>query len=97
MSYEFRTYDADNGDPVVVLVATGPHDVSRVVQALTHGNCEQMSIGMKIVRSLKRHNKGRFALALLKAHGGTDFTDPDDQALVLAIADRQGIPREYVG
>lgn len=46
MSYEYRTYDDDNGDPVVVLVASGTHDVSRVVQALTHGNCEQMSIGM---------------------------------------------------
>jgi hypothetical protein len=29
MSYETRAYDNTHGDPVIVLVATGTHDVSR--------------------------------------------------------------------
>lgn len=96
MSYDVRTYDAENGDPVVVMVVKGTHDVSRIVQAMTHGNCEQVDVGNRIVRMLRRHSKGRMALALLKAHGGPDFTEPEDQALVEGIAARQGIPLEYV-
>lgn len=92
MSYEVRTYDDDNGDPVVVMVVTGPHDVSRIVQAMTHGNCEQVDVGNRIVRMLRRHSKGRLALALLKAHGGADFTEPDDAPLVDGIKRAQGIP-----
>lgn len=34
MGTEFRTYDNEHGDPVVVLVTTGTHDVSRLVQLL---------------------------------------------------------------
>ena len=92
MSYEARTYDTDQGDPVVVLVVKGVHDVSRIVQALTHGNCEQADLGFRLVARLKRHPKGRMALALLKAHGGADFTDPDDEDLVAGIKRAQGIP-----
>lgn len=92
MSYAIRTYDTEQGDPVVVMVVKGTHDVSRIVQALTHGNCEQAEQGFRLVARLKRHNKGRAALALLKAHGGADFTDPDDEALVGAIRRSQGIP-----
>lgn len=92
MSYGIRSYDTPEGDPVVVMVVKGAHDVSRIVQALTHGNCEQAKEGFRLVARLKRHNKGRMALALLKAHGGEDFTDPDDDALVEGIRRRQGIP-----
>src|SRR5690348_5314843 len=31
MAYESRAYDNEHGDPVVVLVVTGTHDVSRLV------------------------------------------------------------------
>jgi hypothetical protein len=92
VSYEIRTYDTESGDPVVVLVVKGTHDVSRIVQALTHGNSEQADIGFRLVARLKRHAKGRMALALLKAHGGADFTDPDDEQIVEGIRRAQGIP-----
>lgn len=92
VSYAARTYDNEHGDPVVVLVVTGTHDVSRIVQALTAGNCEQSGLGERIVKMLKRHNKGRLALALLKAHGGADFTDAEDAPLVEGIKRAQGIP-----
>lgn len=73
MSYETRAYDNEHGDPVVVLVATGTHDVSRLVQLLHRGNCEQLDLGDKVLRQVRRHNGGRAALQLLAAHGGTDF------------------------
>lgn len=83
--YESRTYDNDHAEPVVVLVVTGAHDVSRLVNTLNGAQpvIEQIGLGMQIVRQLKRHNFGRGALSLLKAHGGRDFTDeqsPTDPA-----------------
>lgn len=79
MSYESRAYDNAHGDPVVVLVVTGTHDVSRIVQCLNRGNCEQLDVGQQIIRQVRRRNAGRAALALLRAHGGPDFTDEVDQ------------------
>lgn len=84
MSYESRAYDKHTGDgfppdPVVVLVATGTHDVSRLVNLLNGGQpvVEQVHLGRRIVRQVKRHDAGRAALELLKQHGGPDFTgDP---------------------
>lgn len=73
MSYETRAYDNDHGDPVVVLVAEGTHDVSRLVNLLNSGNCEQVSLGHAVLRQVRRHNGGRAALQLLAAHGGPDF------------------------
>jgi hypothetical protein len=78
MSYETRAYDNEHGDPVVVLVATGTHDVSRLVQMLAHGNCEQFDLSQKVIRQLRRHNAGRAALRLLRDHGGPDFTQAGD-------------------
>jgi hypothetical protein len=78
MSYEVRTYEVSGEDgehPVVVLVVKGCHDVSRIVNTLAHGNCEQGELSRRIAASLRRHNSGRFALALLKRHGGVDFTE----------------------
>lgn len=80
MSVETRAYDKPNDDgfppdPVVVLVATGTTDVSRLVQALSRGNSEQIKQAEHIARQLRRHNAGRAALSLLKQHGGTDFTN----------------------
>ena len=74
MSYETRAYDNEHGDPVVVLVATGAHDVSRLVNMLANGNCEQVDLGQRVLRQLRRHNAGRAALRLLRDHGGPDFT-----------------------
>jgi hypothetical protein len=76
MSYEMRAYDNEHGDPVVVLVATGTHDVSRLVNLFNGAspNSEQMSLGDQIKRKVRAHNGGRAALRLLTAHGGPDFS-----------------------
>lgn len=75
MSYETRVYDNDAGDPVVVMVVTGTHDVSRLVNNLAGGNVEQGALGRKILGQARRRNGGRAALALLAKHGGPDFTE----------------------
>lgn len=79
MSYESRAYDNEHGDPVVVLVTTGTHDVSRLVNLLASGKpsptCEQVALGRQVLGQVKRHNAGRVALRLLRDHGGPDFTD----------------------
>jgi hypothetical protein len=77
VSYESRSYDDEHGDPVVVLVATGTHDVSRLVANLSRGTCSEYRLGEQIVRQVRRHNVGRAALRLLKQHGGPDFTGTD--------------------
>lgn len=80
--YESRTYDDGIGRPVVVLVVTGEHDVSRLVHTLNGAPpvMELLSAGETIVRQLKRHSTGRDALKLLAQHGGRDFTEPDNDA-----------------
>lgn len=77
--YESRAYDNEYSEPVVVLVVTGQHDVSRLVNLLTGGQppVEQIGVGLKILRQVKRHNGGRAALELLRLHGGPDFTRAD--------------------
>lgn len=83
MSYESRAYDKnhDDGfgpDPVVVLVVTGMHDVSRLVGLLNGGtpNTEQRDLSKHITRQVNRAKGGRFALSLLKQHGGPDLLEP---------------------
>jgi len=78
VSYETRAYDNDFGDPVVVLVATGTHDVSRIVNLLASGNCEQVGLAQRVLDQVRRHNGGRAALQLLAAHGGPDLLFPLD-------------------
>jgi hypothetical protein len=73
MSYETRAYDNEHGDPVVVIVVTGTHDVSRIVHLLSRGLVEQVSLSERLLRQVKRHNGGRAALELLAAHGGPNF------------------------
>ncbi|MFB9687678.1 hypothetical protein [Amycolatopsis plumensis] len=55
--YESRAYDKDTGDgfgpdPVVVLVVTGTHDVSRLLSLFNGGSplCEQLSLGKRLAR-----------------------------------------------
>jgi hypothetical protein len=91
MSYESRAYDNEHGDPVVVLVVTGTHDVSRLANLLNGGspNSEQVGVGRTLLRQVRRHNAGRAALRLLRDHGGPDFTaDPADPEAV-DIAERR--------
>jgi hypothetical protein len=90
MSYQTRAYDDEHGDPVVILVAEGTHDVSRLVQLLHSGNGEQARLGQAVLRQVRRHNGGRAALQLLAAHGGPDllFDAVADEVLIRqAIAD----------
>lgn len=76
MTYETRCYDDEHGDPVVVLVATGTFDVSRLVALLRSGRCEEVHLGERVLRQVRRHNGGRAALRLLAAHGGPDLLEP---------------------
>jgi hypothetical protein len=76
--YESRAYDKPNvggfqPDPVVVIVATGTHDVSRLIGLLNLGTCEQGKLADHVLRQVRRHNSGRAALKLLAAHGGPDL------------------------
>jgi hypothetical protein len=79
MPYESRAYDNEHGEPIVVLVVTGEHDVSRLVQLFSGrmkghlATCECIGVADTMLRQVKRHSGGRAALALLKAHGGPDF------------------------
>lgn len=99
--YETRAYDNEHGEPVVVIVATGEHDVSRLVNLFARGNpvLEQSDLSQKIVRQVKRHNGGQAALRLLKLHGGADFTeDTNERQLakdLFAIAAAGGMPNTY--
>jgi hypothetical protein len=85
--YESRAYDKDNDegfgpDPVVVLVVTGTHDVSRLLSLLNGGSllCEQLSLGKQLARQVARHNGGQAALKLLAAHGGPDLLEKVGEA-----------------
>lgn len=81
MSYESRAYDKLSDvfgpEPVVVLVVTGIHDVSRLVNLFAGGQpvVEQLQLGKRIREQVKRNNGGQAALKLLRDHGGPDFTD----------------------
>jgi hypothetical protein len=80
MSYETRAYDVDTGDgfgpdPVVVMVVTGTHDVSRLIYLFKRGLVEQGMVADKLVKQVNRHNGGRAALRLLAAHGGPDLLE----------------------
>jgi hypothetical protein len=90
--YRTAAYDKVNDDgfgpdPVVVIVATGTHDVSRLVNLLAGGSvtCELLDVGGQVSRQVSRHNGGRAALALLKAHGGPD--------LLTLVVDRSKLDR----
>lgn len=76
MSYETRAYDNEHGEPVAVLVVTGTHDVSRLINTLAGSPAviEQLQTGRKLLAQIRRHNGGRAALELLARHGGPDFT-----------------------
>lgn len=80
VSYESRAYDNDTDfgpEPVVVIVVTGTHDVSRLVNLLAGQPpvSEQQLFGERVRQQVRRHNGGRAALELLKRHGGPDFTE----------------------
>lgn len=72
---ESRAYDDEHGDPHVVLVFSGTHDVSRAVNLLSGGTprIEQLAVGERVRAQVRRHAGGRAALRLLAEHGGPDF------------------------
>lgn len=77
MSTEARVYDDANGDPVVIMMTRGTDDVSRLVNLLNSGRCEDAETAEYVTRALRRHNGGRDAMKLLARHGGPDLlVDP---------------------
>jgi hypothetical protein len=92
MSYETRAYDTPGyGEPVVVLVAKGTHDVSRLVDLLQRGTCEQRDVGHRVLRQVRRHNGGQATLRLLRDHGGPDLTSDERTEEDLARLVRQAV------
>lgn len=86
MTYKFGVKN-DNGtpngdgwftDPTIVIVVTGAHDCSRLIQALRCGNSEQADLGRRIAASMNRQPLGRRVTELLKRHGGEDLTWCED-------------------
>lgn len=80
MAYKWATKSTGTDDDwfegnTVVVVATGSHDCSRLIQALRSGNSEQSRLGEQIARSLNRRPLGRRVAELLKRHGGEDLTE----------------------
>ncbi|MFD8496280.1 hypothetical protein [Amycolatopsis sp. NPDC059657] len=79
MTYQTRSYDIEHNDgfgpdPVVVLVVTGTHDVSRLIHLFARtGNCEQVGVSQQIQAQVRRHNGGKAAMRLLAEHGGPDL------------------------
>jgi hypothetical protein len=94
MATETRAYENEHGDPVVVTVTTGTFDVSRLINVLARGRCEEGRQAGTAREQLRRHRKGREAIRLLRQHGGPDLTDPGPdepdliRQLVKAEADR---------
>lgn len=82
MSYGFTTKDLqtehDGAVPTLTITVEGTHDISRMVNLLGTGNCEQGDLQRRVVRSLRRLDGGRAALGLLKRHGGPDLLAADD-------------------
>ncbi|TMR92402.1 hypothetical protein [Nonomuraea basaltis] len=72
---ETRARDNEAGEPVVVIVATGTHDVSRLVNLLNGStpNSEQRDLADQVTRQVRRRSGGRAALELLAEHGGPDL------------------------
>jgi len=84
VSYETRAYDDDHGIPVAVIVVTGTHDVSRMINTLSGSPAviEQLQAGRKLLAQIRNHNGGRAALQLLARHGGPDFT-PENTTIAI--------------
>lgn len=75
MAIVTRVHENEYDEPTVVIVVTGTHEVSRLVN-LFRGMAlvEHVSAGDKLVKQLRRTTGGKAALDLLKRHGGPDLT-----------------------
>lgn len=74
MSVDIKAYTAPSGDPVLVHVVAGAHDISRHVAVHAQGRCEDQGHVQTMTRALRRHGAGRAAMRLLARHGGPDWT-----------------------
>lgn len=58
------------GDPVVTIIAEGPHDAYRLAHHMMHGQVEFCEIGARIKRGLKRRwGKDIYNSMLRRMHG----------------------------
>lgn len=81
MSYSTRAYDDEHGQPVVIMVVEGHHDVSRFLHFMHRGfpTSGQMLVAAKLRRQVAAHNGGKRALLLLHAHGGPNLLAEDNE------------------
>jgi hypothetical protein len=82
MATDLHVYENEHGDPVVVMVTTGTHDVSRLVSLMERGRCEDLGRARELLAACWRHKSGRAALHVLRDHGGPDLLErtPSEQA-----------------
>jgi len=60
----------EHGDPTLIIEAVGSHDVYRLAEHMTHGQCEFADIGFSVIRRLKRKwGKGRSNWMMRYMHG----------------------------
>lgn len=82
MTIKTGAYDGADGQPVIVIVVTGEHDVSRMMHLMHRGvpsACLSLAAA-KLRLQIKRHNGGQRALHLLARHGGPDLLTEDRDA-----------------
>ena len=94
MSVDIRATKNTAGDPVLVHVVTGTHDISRHVSVHSGGfaRCEDLQYVEVMRKALRRRSDGRAAMRLLAQHGGPDFTLADGE-----LPDARKVLGEYIG
>lgn len=93
MSVDIRAMKNDAGDPVLVHVVTGTHDISRHVSVHSGGfaRCEDLTAAEIMRKAMRRRSDGRAAMRLLAQHGGPDFVLADGE-----LPDARQVIVEYI-
>lgn len=97
MTVESRAYD-EAGEPVVVLVVRGLHDVATLIRLMSADGHRHSAVSKALRQKVRRHNTGQAALRFLAEHGGPDFTAgwlTDDQLAPLGVGERAGLPVQH--
>jgi len=63
----------EHGDPTMTIVVVGHHDVYRLADHMTRGQCEFADIGFRVMRRLRRRNPAGFAWLRRYMHGDGGF------------------------
>jgi hypothetical protein len=89
----------EQGDPFVVVVATGTHDISRLLGQFTQSTCEWGEAARRLRKQARGTANTRRAMRLLQEHGGPSFVYTEDaapSAVDLIREECVRIERDYV-